>query len=236
MATLAAANTGFCDNCEFYSPDISLGSSRTLMKNNSVSWICNLTPIKSKSLSNYNTSLRMMQHVMLTFAPNSCFILQYPEDRDRETETETEREREGDDTRAHFWVSLSPWKPTMKTQRWQMSEKQWALPHSNLSGEEVFWLRGRWGALMCTSCLCTCDGCVEQNACAQAQALSVPSCHIDLSFRHRWRETFPWLRFKFVRLASNTGNGQRRQELPQTSASLYIWRETLRWNRENLHF
>ncbi len=47
-----------------------------------------------------------MQHVMLTPAPYSCFIRQYPAERDRgedgQGEGEREREREGDDMWVHF--------------------------------------------------------------------------------------------------------------------------------------
>lgn len=126
VLVISAANSS-SSLCEFHSPDIG-GVGRPPCRMQTLLEFATLNVIGSqtmniflcwifyKSLSNYDASLRIMQHVMLTFAPYSCFILQYPEERmDRKRERERKRWHEGS-----FWVSLSPWKTNMKTEMWQI--------------------------------------------------------------------------------------------------------------------
>lgn len=90
---------------------------------------------------------------------------------------------------------------------------------------------------MCASCLCTRDGCVEQNAFAQAQALSVPSCHIDLSFRHQWRETFSFsLLFKICQAVLKHGEQAKETETAAKVSFLVFLTENTMLEQRKLAF
>lgn len=84
----------------------------------------------NKNPSNYNTRLRIMQHVMLTLAPRSCFIL-YPVERGRRMDRERERKR---GHAGSFWVSLSRCETNVKL--WQKCDGY--LQCQNLSGSRTF--------------------------------------------------------------------------------------------------
>lgn len=82
-----------------------------------------------KSLSNYNGRLRIMQHVMLTSAPYSCFIRQYPAEKERGEDRQGERERERGMTCGFilgFFVS-------MRNQREALTE-MWQIPAMSKTG------------------------------------------------------------------------------------------------------
>lgn len=113
-------------------------------------------------------------------------------DRKRGREKEREREGERDDMRARFVFFFVSMKNQHEDRNVAYLRCQEAAGSPHVLICQVGKCFGSVGGevLMCASCLCTRDGCVEQDALAQAPALPLPSCHIHLSFRHQWRRNF----------------------------------------------
>ena len=144
-----------------------------------------------------------MQHVMLTSAPYSCFIRQYPAERDSRGRTGREGERGGDD----MWVLLGflclDVKPREAlTEMWQipaMSKTGGLAPILICQVRQCFGSVGgvvRLCVLVFLSvqvwlkvcvCVCVCIMHVRRHSAVSVPLCrrSAPSCQFGLSFKHQ---------------------------------------------------
>lgn len=115
-----------------------------------------------KSFSNYNRRLRIIQHVMLTPAPYSCFIWKYPAEEDRSEKTDRAGEREARWHVGFFFGFLCfQVKPCEAlTEMWHisaMSKKQQAQHSLICQVRQCFGSVGGLVRLGVLVFLCTCD-------------------------------------------------------------------------------
>lgn len=149
-----------------------------------------------KSLSNYSGRLRIIQRVMLTSAPYSCFIRTDPVEKD----SKEKADEEGDDMWVLFGFLCLEVKPREAlTEMWHIAamSKTSRLSHSLIC--QVRQCFGSVGGSVCCVCSSSCAHviwsecalCIDiQFVSVSVSWLSVSSCQFSLSFKHQWRETF----------------------------------------------